>query len=91
MQPSKDRRYAVALKHLDSGMHSRVDTPMVQSNGSQTLHSGALAKATGVSPDTLRHYEKVGVLPRASRTESGYRVYSPSAVERVLPVGSEKA
>src|ERR1035438_2863737 len=67
-------------------MHSRVHTPMVQSSGSKTLHSGALAKATGVSPDTIRHYEKIGVLPRASRTESGYRVYPASAVERVLVV-----
>ena len=59
---------------------------MVQSSGSKTLHSGALAKATGVSPDTIRHYEKIGVLPRASRTESGYWVYPASAAERVLVV-----
>jgi DNA-binding transcriptional MerR regulator len=59
---------------------------MVQSSGSKTLHSGALAKATGVSPDTIRHYEKIGVLPRATRTGSGYRVYPASAVERVLVV-----
>jgi MerR family copper efflux transcriptional regulator len=52
----------------------------------KTLHSGGLAKATGVSPDTIRHYEKIGVLPRASRTESGYRLYPESAVERVLVV-----
>ena len=50
------------------------------------FRSGALAKATGVSPDTIRHYEKLGVLPRASRTASGYRVYPASAVERVLVV-----
>ena len=56
---------------------------MVQSNG---LRSGTLAKAAAVSPDTIRHYEKIGVLPRASRTESGYRVYPASAVERVLVV-----
>ena len=67
-------------------MHSRAHTPMVQSSGSKTLHSGALAKATGVSPDTIRYYEKIGVLPRASRTESGYRVYPASAAERVLVV-----
>jgi DNA-binding transcriptional MerR regulator len=51
-----------------------------------TLHSGTLAKATGVSPDTIRHYEKIGVLPRAVRTDSGYRLYPESAVERVLVV-----
>jgi DNA-binding transcriptional MerR regulator len=59
---------------------------MVQSSRSTPLRSGALAKAAGVSPDTIRHYEKIGVLPRAARTESGYRVYPTSAVERVLVV-----
>jgi MerR family transcriptional regulator, copper efflux regulator len=59
---------------------------MVQSRGSNVLRCGSLAKATGVSPDTIRHYEKIGVLPRATRTESGYRVYPTSAVERVLVV-----
>jgi DNA-binding transcriptional MerR regulator len=59
---------------------------MVQSSGSKALRSGALAKAAGVSPDTIRHYERIGVLPRAARTESGYRLYPASAVERVLVV-----
>jgi DNA-binding transcriptional MerR regulator len=59
---------------------------MVPSSGSKTFHSGSLAKVTGVSPDTIRHYERIGVLPRASRTDSGYRVYPASAVERVLVV-----
>jgi DNA-binding transcriptional MerR regulator len=51
-----------------------------------TFLSGALAKATGVSPDTIRHYERIGVLPKAARTVSGYRVYPESAVERVLVI-----
>jgi DNA-binding transcriptional MerR regulator len=60
---------------------------MVQNSGSKkTLRSGTLAKAAGVSPDTIRHYERIGILLRASRTESGYRVYPASAVERVLIV-----
>ena len=59
---------------------------MVQSGGSKTLRSGALAKSAGVSPDTIRHYERIGVLPRASRTQSGYRIYPASALERVLVV-----
>jgi DNA-binding transcriptional MerR regulator len=50
------------------------------------LRSGSLAKATGVSPDTIRHFEKIGVLPKAVRTEAGYRLYPESAVERVLVV-----
>jgi MerR family transcriptional regulator, copper efflux regulator len=59
---------------------------MVQSGGSKTLRSGALAKSAGVSPDTIRHYERIGVLPRASRTETNYRIYPTSALERVLVV-----
>src|SRR5689334_19389909 len=58
---------------------------MVQS-GAKVLKSGELAKAAGVSVDTIRHYEKIGILPRASRTESGYRVFPAGAVERVLVV-----
>jgi DNA-binding transcriptional MerR regulator len=52
----------------------------------KTLHSGALAKATGLSPDTIRHYEKLGIIPKASRSEAGYRLYPESAVQRVLVV-----
>src|SRR5208282_40035 len=48
-----------------------------------TFRSGELAKATGVSADTIRHYERIGVLPKAVRSASGYRVYPESAVERV--------
>ena len=50
------------------------------------LSSGALAKAASVSPDTIRHYEKLGILPAALRTESGYRMYPASARQRVLVV-----
>lgn len=47
------------------------------------LRSGELARLTGVSADTLRHYEKLGILPTSPRSESGYRLFSASAVERV--------
>ena len=51
-----------------------------------TFYCGELAKATGVSADTIRHYERIGVLSRAARTPSGYRVYPASSVNRVLVV-----
>jgi DNA-binding transcriptional MerR regulator len=59
---------------------------MVDTSNPKTLRSGALAKAASVSPDTIRHYEKLGILPRALRTAGGYRVYPANAVERVLVV-----
>jgi DNA-binding transcriptional MerR regulator len=47
------------------------------------LRSGELAKLTGVSTDTLRHYERKGVISRPARLSNGYRVYPASSVERV--------
>jgi DNA-binding transcriptional MerR regulator len=48
------------------------------------LGAKAASRATGVSADTLRHYERKGLLPRVHRTASGHRRYSPATVERVL-------
>lgn len=36
---------------------------------------GALAKRSGLSVDTLRYYERIGLLPRAGRDAGGRRVY----------------
>jgi DNA-binding transcriptional MerR regulator len=51
-----------------------------------TLRIGELARRAGTSPDTLRHYERVGVLPAPRRAANGYRVYPESAVQRVVLV-----
>src|SRR5207248_8544451 len=67
-------------------MHSRVHTLVMGNNGSRGLTSGTLAKTAGVSPDTIRHYERIGVLPVSVRTESGYRMFSHEATERVAAV-----
>ena len=47
------------------------------------MRSGELARECGISTDTLRHYERVGVLPKPKRTLAGYRQYPPEAVKRV--------
>ena len=50
------------------------------------MHSGELASLCGVSTDTLRHYERIGVLARPPRTWAGYRQYPLEAAGRVLMV-----
>lgn len=45
--------------------------------------SGELARLCGLSTDSLRHYERLGLLPRPPRTDGGYRNYPPSSVPRV--------
>lgn len=44
---------------------------------------GQLAKLAGVKPDTVRFYERSGLLPRAARSAAGYRVYDEAAVQRL--------
>jgi MerR family Zn(II)-responsive transcriptional regulator of zntA len=51
-----------------------------------TLPPRDVARQCGVSADTLRHYERKGLLPRPARTRSGYRRYPPETVARVLLV-----
>ena len=47
------------------------------------MRSGKLAELAGVSADTLRHYERLGLLPPPQRSAGGYRLYAPSALDRV--------
>jgi len=42
-----------------------------------------LAETAGVRPDTIRYYEREGLIPPAERTPSGYRVFGESAVRRL--------
>lgn len=44
---------------------------------------GDLARQANVSVDTLRYYEKIGLLSGVQRTRSGYRNYSQQNVEQV--------
>jgi len=47
------------------------------------IRIGALARRAGVSADTIRHYERLGLLGKAPRSAGGYRLFSPSTLERV--------
>lgn len=49
-----------------------------------TFGIGEAARRAGVSPDLIRYYERVGVLPRAPRTAGGFRYYSEETVARLL-------
>jgi DNA-binding transcriptional MerR regulator len=47
---------------------------------SDTLRSGELAAAVGVNVQTLRYYERRGLLAEPDRTSGGHRVYAPKTV-----------
>jgi DNA-binding transcriptional MerR regulator len=47
------------------------------------LRSGDVARLTGVSPDTLRHYERRKLIAVPRRSAGNYRLYPPETVGRV--------
>jgi MerR family copper efflux transcriptional regulator len=52
---------------------------------------GALAEAAGVGVETIRFYEREGLLPEPLRSSSGYRLYDADAVRRVRFIRRAKA
>ena len=41
------------------------------------------AEASGCHLETIRYYERIGLLPRPGRSGNGYRVYGPADIERL--------
>ena len=46
----------------------------------QDMTIGQAAKSSAVSAKMIRHYESIGLLPKAQRTEAGYRLYDETDV-----------
>lgn len=47
------------------------------------LSIGKLAKQCGVNIETIRYYEKIGIMPGPERSASGYRLYGPDHLRRL--------
>ncbi|MDP9198768.1 MAG: heavy metal-responsive transcriptional regulator [Pseudomonadota bacterium] len=56
-----------------------------------TFGIGQLAKRTGVPIDTIRHYERIGLLRPAARLASGYRRYGDAELKRLRFIRRAKA
>ncbi len=46
------------------------------------MRIGELAKATGIDVETLRYYERIGLVQLPARQANGYRAYGQDAIER---------
>ncbi len=47
------------------------------------MQIGEASEALGLSRDTLRYYEKIGLVPRAAKTQGGRRTYNQSDMDRL--------
>jgi MerR family copper efflux transcriptional regulator len=64
---------------VNPGVHSKVK----HDDGETRMNIGAIARAAGVSCDTLRFYEKRGLI-RSTRAANGYRRYGPETAQLVV-------
>lgn len=78
---------------LDSGVDSRVHSRAMDSreDAPTVFRIGELAAVTKLTPDTLRYYERVGLLEAPKRSAGGFRLFGPEAVERVRLVKQAQA
>lgn len=76
------RSLAYYLISLDPRTGSRVYNLIVQER--IRYKTGDLAKSAAISVDTIRYYERLHLLPTAARTASGYRMFPPEALQRLL-------
>ena len=49
----------------------------------ETVHIGKAAKIAGVSVDTIRFYQRLGVIKGATRTASGYRLFNAAQISEL--------
>lgn len=78
-------RYAVYDVFVESTPHNHRIEQRVE-----TFSTSQLAERTNVSVETLRYYERRGLLPKPACRASGYRTYSTADVERMTFIQSAK-
>ncbi len=54
----------------------------------ENMTIGKVAGSSGVSIDTVRYYERKGLIPTPPRKESGYRLYTDETIKRILFIKS---
>lgn len=54
-----------------------------QSTTERHVGIGELARQSGCKPETVRYYERIGLLPSAPRNEGNQRRYTPAAIRRL--------
>lgn len=69
---------------FDLGLYSKVySIAMCTAKAANMIRIGELSKLAKVSQDTLRFYEKNGLIQPSSRSQAGYRLYSRDDIQRI--------
>jgi DNA-binding transcriptional MerR regulator len=54
------------------------------------MRTAQVARQAGVNTQTLRYYERRGLLPDPGRTDAGYRIYGPDSCDTTRRLATEK-
>jgi len=65
------------------GSRGKIDVPAAVGGIGPLIPIGALARRACCNIETIRFYEKIGVLAKPARTEGGHRAYGSGHVERL--------
>lgn len=52
-------------------------------SGASPLTIGVLSQQTACKIETIRYYERIGMMPKPSRTQGGHRLYTPEHLKRL--------
>lgn len=55
------------------------------------MRIGELGAATGTKVETIRYYEKIGLLPRPDRSPANYRAYEEAHLQRLAFIRRARA
>lgn len=55
----------------------------MNSESNRERQIGAIASATGLTPDAIRYYERLGLVPKPIRSAGGFRLYPPDTAARI--------
>lgn len=64
---------------------------MTRTNGGGAMTTGALAARTACNVETIRYYERIGLLPAPARSAGGHRFYSGAHARRLTFIRRARA
>jgi MerR family transcriptional regulator, copper efflux regulator len=79
----KQRKYLQARRQIKMRKNTCGAAVQKEREITRRLKIGEVADLSGIGIETLRFYEKAGVLDAPARAASGYRMYSPNVLERL--------
>ncbi|MGH8476617.1 MAG: MerR family transcriptional regulator [Methylococcales bacterium] len=61
-----------------------IETPAIEAMSKKILTINSVAKKSGLGIETIRYYQRIGLVEKPEKPKSGYRIYSEDIIARLL-------